>query len=232
MLPTTPARIHLGIVLRQQNAYAAALASLHAAVALDPANALAQFEYGRTLATVRQDESAMPHLEQAIKLDPTLPGVQNELAMALQRLGRQQEAIPWFQQAIRREPGDISALTNLGLALTLSGNANEGLTYLKPRPSRRTQGRQHLQGPRRSPRATLCLRRSHLRLPGCAGPRSRRPAASLRSRPGLQIQRPRRRRHQRTDPGRPDGPPRSKILPTHSASFICKPANWTKPPPN
>jgi tetratricopeptide (TPR) repeat protein len=126
-----PARIHLGIVQRQQNDLDAALASMLTAVTANPGNALAQSEYGRTLEAAGKDEAATPYLEQAIKLNPDLPGARNELAMALQRQGRQQEAIPWFQQAIQREPRNVSALTNLGLALTLTGKAKDGLTYFQ-----------------------------------------------------------------------------------------------------
>jgi tetratricopeptide (TPR) repeat protein len=126
-----PARIHLGIVQRQQNELDAAFASLLTAVTADPGNALAQFEYGRTLEAAGQDEASIAYLQKAIKLNPDLPGAQNELAMVLQRLGRQQEAIPWFQQAIQREPRNASALANLGLALTLTGKAKEGLTYFQ-----------------------------------------------------------------------------------------------------
>jgi protein O-GlcNAc transferase len=121
------ARIHLGIVERQQHNIDAALASLLTATTVDPANALAQSEYGRTLEAAGRDEAAMPYLEQAIKLNPSLPGAQNELAMVLQREGREQEAIPWFEQAIQRDPRNASTLTNLGLALTLTGKAKEGL---------------------------------------------------------------------------------------------------------
>lgn len=126
-----PARIHLGIVQRQQNDIPASIASLDAAVAAAPGNAVAQFEYGRTLEAAGQDEAATTHLEQAVKLDPNLPGVQNELAMVLQRQGRQQDAIPWFQQAIQRDPQNASALINLGLALTLTGKAKEALDYFQ-----------------------------------------------------------------------------------------------------
>ena len=122
-----PARIHLGIVQRQQHDLAGATTSMQAAVALAPGNALAQSEYGRTLEDAGQDEAAIPHLEQAVSLDPNLPGVQNELAMALQRQGRQLEAIPWFQTAVERDPHNVSSLTNLALALTLTGKAKEAL---------------------------------------------------------------------------------------------------------
>jgi len=126
-----PARIHLGVLQRQVHDLDASLVSLQMAVAADPANGVAQSEYGRSLEAAGQDEAAAPHLEQAVNLAPELPGTQNELAMALQRLGRQQEAIPWFEKAIEREPHNVSALTNLGLALTLTGNAKEALGYFQ-----------------------------------------------------------------------------------------------------
>ena len=78
-----PARIHLGIVQREQRNLDGAVSSLYAATTQDPKNALAQGEYGRTLAAAGQDEAASAHLEQAAQLDPNLAGVQNDLAMAL-----------------------------------------------------------------------------------------------------------------------------------------------------
>ena len=122
-----PARIHLGIVQRELHNLDASLATLQAAVTADPGNALAQFEYGRSLEAAGEDEAATPHLEKAVTVDPALPGSQNELAMVLQRQGRQQEAIPWFQKAIERDPKNVSSLTNLALALTLTGKAQEAL---------------------------------------------------------------------------------------------------------
>jgi len=122
-------RIHLGIVLREQHEIGDALATLAEAVQMAPGNAMAQFEYGRTLVAAGKDEAATTSLTEAAKLNPQLPGVQNELAMALQRQGRQDEAIPWFRQAVEREPKNVAALTNLGLALTLTGKAKEGLDY-------------------------------------------------------------------------------------------------------
>jgi protein O-GlcNAc transferase len=126
-----PARIHLGIVEREQHDIDSSLATLETAVTAQPANALAQSEYGRTLEAAGKDEVATPYLEQAVKLEPNLPGGQNELAMVLQRQGRQQEAIPWFQQALQHDSHNMSILINLGLALTLTGKAKEGLEYFK-----------------------------------------------------------------------------------------------------
>ncbi len=125
------ARIHLGVVLLQQHDYPAAVDTLEKAVKQEPANALAQFEYGRALGAVGQDNAAVPCLQEAIRLNPELDGAANELAMALQRLGRQQEAVPWFQKAIEREPHNVSALTNLGLALTMTGKAKESLAIFQ-----------------------------------------------------------------------------------------------------
>jgi tetratricopeptide (TPR) repeat protein len=125
-----PARIHLGIVQREQHDIPASLATLEAATRLEPPMAEAFAEYGRTLARANQDEAAVPAFEQALKLKPDLPGAPVDLAMSLQRLGRQQEAIPWFQKALEQEQHNSSVLINLALALTLTGKAKEAMAYL------------------------------------------------------------------------------------------------------
>ena len=51
-----PARIHLGILLRQQHDLADALATLEAAAKLTPPSPEAMLEYGRTLAAAGQDD--------------------------------------------------------------------------------------------------------------------------------------------------------------------------------
>jgi len=121
------ARVHLGILLREQHDLEGSIATLSAAADNDPPDAEALLEYGRSLAAAGKDEQATDQFLQAIKLNPGLRGEQLELAMALQRLGRQQEAIPWFQQAVARDKHNASALTNLGLALTLTGKGKEAL---------------------------------------------------------------------------------------------------------
>ena len=122
------ARIHLGVLFREQRDIDDSLAALKAATELAP-SAEAMLEYGRTLVAAGKDEEAAQQFTQAVKINPALPGEQLELAMALQRLGRQQEAIPWFQQAVEREPHNAGALTNLGLALALTGKGKEALDY-------------------------------------------------------------------------------------------------------
>ena len=122
-----PARVHLGVLFRQQKDLNASLASLEVAAKINPPNPEALAEYGRSLAAAGKDEDAVEQFNQALKLNPAQPGAQLDEAMALQRLGRQQEAIPLFQQVIAHEPHNSSALTNLGLALTLTGKAKEAL---------------------------------------------------------------------------------------------------------
>jgi len=84
-------------VLLQQRDYPAALSSLEKAVKQEPANALAQFEYGRTLEAVDQDGAAVPYLQEAVRLNPELDGAPNELAMVLQRLGRSRRRFRGFR---------------------------------------------------------------------------------------------------------------------------------------
>jgi protein O-GlcNAc transferase len=125
------ARIHLGVLLREQGDIAGSLATLETLAKAGPANADSLFEYGRSLAAAGRDDEAVQQFEAAVKTNSDLAGVQLELAMALQRLGRQEEAIPWFDQAVERDPKNASALTNLGLALTLTGQAKKGLEFLE-----------------------------------------------------------------------------------------------------
>jgi protein O-GlcNAc transferase len=126
-----PARVHLGVLLRETRDLPGSIAALSAAVGLDPNNPFVQVEYGRTLAAAGRDDDALPHLQLAAQAAPAPAGAELDLAMAMQRLGREQDAIPWFQKAIERDPGNTSALTNFGLALTLSGKAKDGLGYLQ-----------------------------------------------------------------------------------------------------
>ena len=102
------ARVHLGILYRQQNDLAASAEVLEAATKVEPPDAAAFAEYGRTLAAAGRDETAEPALEQALKLNPDLPGGAADLAMILQRLGRQEEAIPWFEKALAANPHDAN----------------------------------------------------------------------------------------------------------------------------
>ena len=123
------ARIHLGILYRSEKDVQDALNTLEPLAELNPPNAEALLELGRTLEAAGKDEDAVEKLNGAIQIDPQLPGAQLEMAMTLQRLGRQQEAVPWFQRAIERDPRNATALTNLGLALTLTGKGKQALEY-------------------------------------------------------------------------------------------------------
>jgi len=125
------ARIHLGVLYRTQKDLVNALNTLSPVAALEPPNAEALTEYGRTLAAAGKDEDAVQQFAAALRADPKVPQLQLEMGMALQRLGRQQEAIPWLQQAVEREPHNTSALTNLGLALTLTGKGKDALDYFR-----------------------------------------------------------------------------------------------------
>ncbi len=124
------ARVHLGVVYRQQNQLAASIDELAGATRMQPPSAEAFAEYGRSLALAGRDEDAEPAFQQALKLNPDLPGAAADLAMTLQRLGRQQEAIPWFKKALDREPHNENVLVNLALAHTMTGSAREALAYL------------------------------------------------------------------------------------------------------
>lgn len=125
------ARIHLGVVLREQGDLTGSLSILERLATESPQDTEAELEYGRTLAAAGRDEDAAQQFDAALKASPPAMEAQLELAMALQRLGRQQDAIPWFEKVVEREPKNESALANLGLALTLTGKAKEGVEILQ-----------------------------------------------------------------------------------------------------
>lgn len=124
------ARVHLGVLLRQQHDIAGSLAVLEPTAPFDQQYpATAWREYGRTLAAAGKDEDAVNAFEKALAADPAVYGGTGELAMALQRLGRQEEAIPWFRKAVATDNHNAAMLTNLALALTLTGKAREAMPY-------------------------------------------------------------------------------------------------------
>src|SRR3984885_16809 len=125
------ARVHLGVLFRQQQDLADSLTTLEAVAQTNPLDVHTALEFGRTLAAAGRDDEAVSQYERVLQADAQLTGAPLDLAMALQRLGRQEEAIPWFEKAVAQEPENASALTNLGLALTLTGKAKEGQESLK-----------------------------------------------------------------------------------------------------
>ena len=125
-----PARIHLGVLEREQHELPEALATLKAAAEATPVNATALMEYGRTLAAAGEDDAAIEVYQQALKASPADATAALELGMALQREGRQADAIPWFEQALKGDPKSVTALTNLGLAQTMTGKAKDALETL------------------------------------------------------------------------------------------------------
>ena len=125
------ARIHLGVVLREQGDLAGSLSILERIATESPQDTAADLEYGRTLAAAGHDEDAAAQFAAVLKEDAQATDAELELAMALQRLGRQEDAIPWFEKVVDRDPKNEIALTNLGLALTLTGKAKEGVPVLQ-----------------------------------------------------------------------------------------------------
>jgi protein O-GlcNAc transferase len=70
----TIARIHLGVLLREQGDLADALTRLEAVTKLDPPDPRAALEYGKTLAAAGRDDDAVGQFEAALKVDPQLAG--------------------------------------------------------------------------------------------------------------------------------------------------------------
>ena len=92
---------------------------------LDPADALARFNYGTALAERGSLDQAERRLREAVKLDAQLADAHLNLGNVLVLRGRFSEAIPHFQDALRTSPGGGRAMLSLGVALAQSGRLAE-----------------------------------------------------------------------------------------------------------
>jgi len=71
---------------------ALAITEFEAELKLNPGDADAQFQLGKTLLEQGRANDALPHLEAAEKANPKLDGVHAELAAAYRKLGRTADA--------------------------------------------------------------------------------------------------------------------------------------------
>lgn len=120
--------VNLGNALRQTGATERAMESLREAVALDPRNALAEYNLAATLQDAGHREEAVSCYRHAVALQPGFAEAQNSLGLVLRTLGRTQEAEQSFRAALTANPD--YALAHYDLAITLSdqGRFEEALT--------------------------------------------------------------------------------------------------------
>ena len=95
------------------------------AVQIDPKDALAHYNLGKTLQDSSRLEEAEASYRQAIALRPTFAQAQYNLGNILNNLGRLEEAEASYRQAIAINPGFADAYNNLGITLKEMGKLEE-----------------------------------------------------------------------------------------------------------
>ena len=91
------------------------------AVALEPQDPVARYNFGRLLAAENRDAEAVTNFEIAVEQQPDLAEIHFELGSALTRIGREPEALREFAEAVRLDPELADAHLNYGVALARPG---------------------------------------------------------------------------------------------------------------
>ena len=123
--------IALGQLQRDANDYTAARASHRKATELNPRNAIAHRELGRTLTKVGRYDEAADSLQKAVQLEPGDSLSQFELGRCLINLKRFDEALRPCHRAVRQRPNDASAYGNLAIVFLNLGEFEKAIEQLR-----------------------------------------------------------------------------------------------------
>jgi tetratricopeptide (TPR) repeat protein len=126
-----PAQYNLGAMLQARAEVQEALRHYEAAVALRPADAIANNALGGARLSLGQAREAIPPLLQAIKGKANYFAANYNLGNAYASLGQFDEAIVHFEEAVRLKPNDSMAEANLGAALAEVGQFEQSKTHLE-----------------------------------------------------------------------------------------------------
>lgn len=128
--PSSQFRAHawtnLGIALKKQGDYDAALDAHRRAIALAPDYAVAHNNLGVLLQDRGRFNEAMAAHREAIRLDPKFGTAHSNLGVALKEQGRIPEAIAAHRRAVAAEPDHPKVHFNLAAALLMAGEFDEG----------------------------------------------------------------------------------------------------------
>ncbi len=134
---------NLGTLHREVRNFAASLAALHRAMAVDPAHGVAVTEIANTLAAMNRLPDARRAAEWATAEFDALPQAWSALAMVAFEQGDYEAARTAFASAMALRPDDASVNWNLAILELLCGEFREGLARFEHRK------RIHLPGERR-----------------------------------------------------------------------------------
>jgi len=113
------------IAFRKIGQYRNSLSSMLKVTELDPDNAHAYYEMGKTLKYMDKEDEAIDCYLQAIRIDPTYTEAMYILGNILLQAGRADEAISYFNLIIEKEPHSSTAWYAKGKALKLKNQIRE-----------------------------------------------------------------------------------------------------------
>ncbi|MGD0693937.1 MAG: tetratricopeptide repeat protein [Terriglobia bacterium] len=109
----------------------AAIAAWRKALALDPADAKAQYQLGLDLLKKGGLDEAIAHFQKAVDAKPEFALAQSNLGAALLQKGQAEEAVIHLQNAVDVNPRNGDAQLNFGAALLQKGRVEEAITHLR-----------------------------------------------------------------------------------------------------
>ena len=119
----------MGMAYARMNQPRQAIDSYQQAIALDPQNAEAHYDYANLLASMGQNPQALAEYDQATQLNPTFAKAYRNQGNLLRKMGRPADAADKYRRAIALDPNSADALYGLGQALEDLGNPADAAGY-------------------------------------------------------------------------------------------------------
>ena len=123
--------VTLGLLLARQGRPEEAKTSYAEALRLNPANWVAQYNWGNVLAAQGRLQEAEARYTEARKRNPDDSGILNNLGLCLLLQGRLDEAVSLLSQGVKSYPSSPLLRTSLGRALTVAGRQAEATASLQ-----------------------------------------------------------------------------------------------------
>ena len=107
--------LYLSLILLNNRNFIEAKKICERAIKIQPTNAAAYHNLGRTLKELGQNEKAIIYYKRSIELQPNLIASHNNLGNILQEFGKKSEAVNCFLNVIKIQPNMFVAHNNLGI---------------------------------------------------------------------------------------------------------------------
>jgi tetratricopeptide (TPR) repeat protein len=120
-----------GLLSERQGRSREAAEHYGAAVARDPAHAVALYNWGNLLVAEGRMDDALTRYQAAWRLNPDNGDVTNNLGMTLLHLGRTEAALERLSEGVAFDPQSVRLRTSLGYALSAAGRHAEAIVQFQ-----------------------------------------------------------------------------------------------------